>query len=76
MSDTETQAKATALAGGAIASALLETLFDKSILSLDESRSVLDRAIRSLALVMQTPEGFAAAKIIGSLQSGKFSARR
>ncbi|MGD0762668.1 MAG: hypothetical protein ABR929_05655 [Roseiarcus sp.] len=76
MSDTETQAKATALAGGAIASALLETLFDKGTLSLDESRSVLDRAIRSLGLVMQTPEGMSAVSLIGALQRGKFSARR
>jgi hypothetical protein len=75
MSDTATQAKATALAGGAIASALLETLFDKGVLSLDESRSVLDRAIRSLGLVMQSPEGLSAANLIGALQRGKFSAR-
>lgn len=75
MSDANSSANGTSLAGGAIASVLVETLFDKGILSLDESRGVLDRALRSLGPVMQTPEGFAAAQFIGSLQRGKFSAR-
>ena len=75
MSDSATQAQAAALAGGAVASALLQTLFDKGILTLDESRTVLDRAMRSLGLVIQSPEGMIAAKIIAELQRGKFSAR-
>jgi len=75
MSDPSTQAQATALAGGAVAYALLDTLFDKGILTLDESRSVLDRAMHSLGLVIQSPEGMIAAKIIAELQRGKFSAR-
>jgi hypothetical protein len=66
----------TALAGGAVATALLEALFDKGVLDLTESRAVLDRALKSLAPVMQTTEGFTAANIIGALQRGKFSARR
>ena len=41
MSDANSTANGTALAGGAIASALVETLFDKGILSLDESRASL-----------------------------------
>jgi hypothetical protein len=65
----------TALAGGAIAAALLEALYDKGILNLDESRAVLDKAIKSLTPVMQMEGGMQAARIIGSLQSGKFSAR-
>jgi hypothetical protein len=68
-------AAGTGLAGGAIAVALLETLFEKGILDLNESRGVLDRAMKSLAPVMQTPGGFTAAGIIGALQRGKFSAR-
>jgi hypothetical protein len=63
------------LAGGAIASALLEVLFDKGILSLGESRDVLDRAMKGLAPVVQTPAGFQAAGIIGAMQRGKFTAR-
>lgn len=65
-----------ALAGGAIAAALLEALFDKGILDLNESRAVLERAMKSLAPVMQTVPGMTAAGIIGALQRGKFSARR
>lgn len=63
------------LAGGAIAVSLLETLFDKGILSLEDGRAVLDRAMHSLAPVMQTPGGYQAAQVIGALQRGKFSAR-
>ena len=65
----------TALAGSVIAAALLETLFDKEILTLIEAQTVLDSAMHSLAPVAQSPEGFAAAQIIGALQKGKFSAR-
>jgi hypothetical protein len=76
MADNTDLAMGSALAGGAIAVATLEALFDKGILSLDEARAVLDRAMRSLTPVMQSPGGFQAAKVIGALQSGKFTARR
>lgn len=75
MSDTETRARATALAGGAICAALLETLFNKGILTLDESRDVLMKASRSISPVISTPEGVEASKIIGLLLTSKFSAR-
>jgi hypothetical protein len=69
-------AAGTALAGGAIAAALLETLFDKKILSLEEARTVLSEASRGLSpVVIRTPEGYHASQIIGQLQRGKFSAR-
>jgi len=64
-----------ALAGGVIAAALLEALFDKGIINLAEARDVLDRAMKSLAPVMQTTDGWQAAQVIGGLQRGKFSAR-
>jgi len=38
-----------AIAGDAIAGALIETFFEKSALSLEESRTVLDRALRNLS---------------------------
>jgi hypothetical protein len=76
MADKTALAMGTALAGGAIAAALLETLFDKGILDLDESRDVLDRAMKTLGPVMQTDLGFQASSVIGALQRGKFSARR
>lgn len=75
MATGEELATGTALVGGAIAVALLETLFENGFLTLETSRSVLDRAIKSLAPVMQTPAGFQAVGIIGALQRGKFSAR-
>jgi hypothetical protein len=72
---TDVFAGATALAGGAIAAATLDALFDKGILTLEESRAILDRAMKSLAPAMQTEAGINASKIIGSLQRGRFSAR-
>ena len=72
MADNTDSAMASALAGAAISEALLEALFDKEILSLDESRAILDRAMKSLTPVMLTVPGMAAAGIIGVLQRGKF----
>jgi hypothetical protein len=76
MADNDTIAQGTALAGGAVAGALIEALFDKQILTLDEARSVLDRAMKSLGPVMTTPAGYQAAQVIGGMLRGKFSARR
>jgi len=64
-----------ALAGGAIATALLEALFVKGALSLDESRAILQAAVGSLVPVIHTQQGASALRIIGDLQRGKFSAR-
>ena len=75
MTDNTDMAMGTALAGGAVATALLEVLFESGILTLDKSRTVLDRAMNSLAPIMQTPAGYQAAQVIGALQRGKFSAR-
>ena len=63
-----------ALAGGAIVGALLETLFAKGALSLDESRAVLQAAMGSLGPVIRTPQGANALRIISDLQRGKFPA--
>ncbi len=65
-----------ALAGGAVAASLVETLFDKGILTLDEARGVLDRASRCLSPVVSTPAGIHAARVIGGMLQTKFSARR
>lgn len=75
MATSEELREGMAVAGGALASAILVALFDKGLISLEESRAVLDQAMKSLAPVMQTPAGFHAAGIIGALQRGKFSAR-
>jgi hypothetical protein len=45
MSDTDSaRSRGMALAGGAIASAILEAIFAKGLLTFDETRGVLDRA--------------------------------
>jgi hypothetical protein len=69
MADGSDQAVAQGLAGGTIAIELLETLYDKGILSLDESRGIMERAITGLGSVRQTPNGLLAARLIGALQS-------
>jgi hypothetical protein len=63
------------LAGGAIASAMLETLMAKNVLTLDEARDVLQIAMRTIGPHMRTPEGFQASQVVGELLRGKFSAR-
>jgi hypothetical protein len=61
------------LAGGAIAAALLETLFNKQILTFEEARDVLSRALTQVRLHSSCPEGWEAARVIGELQRGRFS---
>jgi hypothetical protein len=64
------------IAGGAIATALIETLFDKGALTLDEARAVLERAGRMVGAYAASSEGAQdALQIIGSLQRGRFTAR-
>jgi hypothetical protein len=65
----------TAIAGGAIAAALIETLFDKNLLTLDECRDVLDRAIRTVGLNSRADGAVEASRIIADLLRGRFSAR-
>lgn len=66
----------TALAGSVVAISLLETLHDKGVLSLSESRSVLERANRALGPLIGTNEGAAAHQIIASALRNQFSERR
>jgi hypothetical protein len=75
MATSSELAAGTGLAGGAVAVTLLEALYDKGILDLTESREVLDRALKVLAPVIQTPEGYTASGIITASLRGKFSAR-
>jgi len=76
MRDESDQAMATALAGGAIATALLETLIDTNALTLDTARMVFDRAIRGLAPLAETAAGAKALDVIVSFERSKFAARR
>jgi hypothetical protein len=45
-----------AIAGGAVAIAPIETLFDKKLLTLEESRTLLERSMRTVGLYAQTEE--------------------
>jgi hypothetical protein len=74
MNDTDF-AIGTALAGSAIGTALLESLFDAQILTLDQSRDILDRALSILGPVMQHSGEHRAVQVIAALQKGKFAAQ-
>jgi hypothetical protein len=64
-----------ALAGGLLASALMDTLVDKSIITIDEARLIVDKAMRGIGPDIQTPAGFAAADVLKALLVGKYSKR-
>jgi hypothetical protein len=73
MADDRTGDKAalgSAIAGRAIAAALIETLFDKGALTLDESRSVLERALRMVSSHHQADGTRQAVDIITTLMRG------
>ncbi|WP_027556156.1 hypothetical protein [Bradyrhizobium sp. Cp5.3] len=76
MADNETRAKATALTGACIASALLDALYAKGILTLDEARGVLTSAMQQVGPHAQTSEGYIATGMIGNMLSGPYTARR
>ena len=65
-----------AIAGGAIAAALIETLLDKGTLTLEESRTILDRALRNVSFHHGADGAREAVDIITKLMRGRFSARR
>jgi hypothetical protein len=65
-----------AIAGGAIATALIETLFEKSTLNLEESRTVLERALRNLSFHNRCDGAREAVDIIIKLMRGRFSAHQ
>jgi hypothetical protein len=69
-------ALSSAIAGGAIAGALIDKLLAKNILTLEEARDVLNAALRAISPYAQAgEENFDAAQMIMGLMSGKFSAR-
>lgn len=71
-SDTNTSV---ALAGGAITAELLGVLHERGVLSLDDSRLILDRAMKALAPVATTGNGHAAQMIIADMLKTKYPAR-
>jgi hypothetical protein len=75
MPTNDERAAATALAGGAITAALLETLMEKNLLTRGEVREVLQKALTTVGTFSETPGGYAAKGIITRLMAGKFSVR-
>jgi hypothetical protein len=75
MPTDDERAAATALAGGAVSAALLETLMDKNILSRNEARTVLQKALATVGTFADTPGGQAAEVVITRMLAGKFSVR-
>ncbi len=55
------------IAGGAIATALMDLLIAKGIINSDEARGVLENAMYRAAMHTGTLEGLEATKIIGDL---------
>ena len=64
-----------AIAGGAIATALIEILFDKGVLTLGEGRRVLELAMATVGAHSQADGAMEAMRIIADLQRGRFNAR-
>jgi hypothetical protein len=77
MTDTTTAAKATGMgiAGGAIATALIDLLVAKGVIDRDEVRGVLESALYRAAMYTGTFEGHEAAVIIGALLESEVAAR-
>jgi hypothetical protein len=69
------QNEGTGLAGGLIVTALLDRLLSNDVLSRGEIRDVLKKSLAAIGPDAQTPEGFAASRIIQDLLGGKFSER-
>jgi hypothetical protein len=64
-----------AIAGGAIATALLEVLLEKGTLSVEEARTVLERALRNVGFHQRADGAREAADAITKLMRGRFAER-
>jgi hypothetical protein len=78
MTDTTTAAKATGMgiAGGAIATALIDLLVAKGVIDRDDVRGVLESALYRAAMYTGTFEGHEATMIIGGLLESEAGAGR
>jgi hypothetical protein len=76
MPNDSPKALGTSMAGGAVASALLEYLVREGIIRPDAAREILQSALISVSQYSSLPEGQEAMQTIGVLQSGRFAANR
>jgi hypothetical protein len=72
MNIQEDRSRALALAGGAIVSALLDTLVEKEILSLQDVRALLLKAMNGIGPYAQTPVGYEASGMIATIVHDRF----
>jgi hypothetical protein len=72
MTIQEDRARALALAGGAIATALLEALVEKDILTRAEVRAVLMKAINGIGPYVQTTVGYEASGMIATIMRDRY----
>jgi hypothetical protein len=70
---SDIKAAGTGLAGGAIASALLDILIEKNVITRADARTVLDRAATAISPHVGTPAGKEAIQTIAVLKIGRFS---
>jgi hypothetical protein len=74
MSNTsDIKAAGAGLVGGAIASALLDILIEKNMITLADARAVLNRATEAISAHVGTPAGREAIQSIAILMNGCFS---
>ena len=71
MTDSSAKAVGMGVAGGALASALIDLLIAKGIIDADEGRSVLEDALTRAAMHTGTWEGHEACLFIGGLLEAK-----
>jgi hypothetical protein len=76
MTIQEDRSRALALAGGAVVAALLEALVEKDVLTVREVRSVLLKAINSIAPYTQTTVGYEASGMIAAMMRDRFAQDR
>jgi hypothetical protein len=70
---SDIKAAGTGLVGGAIASALLDILIERILITLADARAVLDRAALAISAHVGTPARKEAIGTIAILRTGRFS---
>jgi polyhydroxyalkanoate synthesis regulator phasin len=74
MTDTSAKAVGMGVAGGAIATALLDLLIARGVIDADDGRRVLEDALTRAAMHTGTWEGHEACIFIGDVLEAKFPA--
>ncbi len=72
MNIQEERAHAMALAGGAIVTALLDTLVEKNVLSVREARALLLKSMNGISTYTQLTVGYEASGMIAAMMRDRF----